>query len=749
MKIKESGTVWLTKRGFSQDAQEAMRSDIYRALVELITNSDDSYARLESREGRRMNGRIRIEIERRQHSNWTLIVRDRAEGMSDKEMKEKLTPIGGQTSEFDSGANVRGLLGRGGRDVAAFGPVTWDSIKDGRHSRLLLEPNGDYVLYESEKATPQVRRPLRIPRGNGTVVTVDVDKNYRYPQHKKLCEKLPLYCSLRDIMSDRNRRLILFDLKNKDHKGDRLLYSRPEGELRIDEEIVIPKYPDATARLQIWQHPTRFDENKRDSFRENGIVVKSRRAIHEITLFGLESDPYAEWFFGRLECPYIDTLVNEYDHRFTERESHPDTNPTRLISRHRDGLDNEHPFTKALFRAAQELLELLVEQEKQADEERHKRIESKETRERLTKLANAARKFMREKMKEFDEEFDLAEVVGPDGLIPDLAIIPAGCRISPGDTKTLSVLSRRDLSADQRVTLSLQPGATGIRVLATHVPLEPDDQIEDSLRGTFKIKAIADEGSGVIVARRDGAQAVADIRVAEQEMEIPTPQALAFERERYDIVRGKTKQIRVLAPTSLLKKEGTTVHITSTNQHIVVKHHKVGFKASGNGKYAVAVTQVEGRQLDARGTLHATLGSARTAVPVRVVQTRSAGPPLEFELANEDFGWQRAVWDPPDGYLLKIAVRHESVSRYLGSRRDGYPGKDEPHFRVLLAEIIAAAVCQQLLVKKMKKKQKYGPDEDLDVDAFYAEHLRLMGQFLPIAHRAMLSAQEVKALGQG
>lgn len=748
MEIKESGTVKYTGRAFSQDAQEAMGGKIERALAELITNCDDSYARLQRQQGRPVKGAIRLEVERRRKSNWTLIVRDRAEGMLDREMKDKLTVLGRQTSGFDSGEDVRGLLGRGGKDVAAFGTVAWESIKDGRYSGLRLDPTGNWQLFKSQKATPDLRGKLRILRGNGTVVTVEVDKTHRYPQHNKLCERLPRHYSLRDIMSDANRRVTLVDLNKKDHKGDRLLYNFPDGELRIDQTIMIPGYPDVTAQLLIWRHGTRFDEDKRSPYRENGILVKSRRAVHEITLFGLESEPYAEWFFGRLECPYIDTLVNEYDQRFAKGVSHRDTNPTRLISRRRDGLDDEHPFTKALFGAAREWLEDLVEEEKEADEDRHRRMESEETHARLSKLANAARKFMLEKMREFDEEFDLADVVGPDGLIPDLAIIPAGCRISSGEMKTLSVLSRRDLSADPEVTLSLEPDSRGFRLLATLIPLQPDDKIEDALRGTFKVKGLADEGRGAILARRDGAEAVAQIRVAEQETEMPTPEALSFERERYRIVRGKTKVIRVLAPMSLLAEEGKTVHITSTNRHIVVKQHKVRFNPSDTGNYAVAVTRVEGRQLDAHGTLHATVGLAKANAVVRVVQRSLAGPPIDFRVVPEYFGHQRAVWDPPDGYLLKISGRHESVSRYFGSRQDGYPGQDKAPSRVLLAEIIAGSVCQRLLSEKMKKgKQKYGPDEALlDTDAFYHAHLRLMGQFLPIAHKAMLSGQEVKAL---
>ena len=37
------GQLQYTSRAFNQDAQQAMRGDIIRALIELLTNADDAY----------------------------------------------------------------------------------------------------------------------------------------------------------------------------------------------------------------------------------------------------------------------------------------------------------------------------------------------------------------------------------------------------------------------------------------------------------------------------------------------------------------------------------------------------------------------------------------------------------------------------------------------------------------------------------------------------------------------------------
>src|SRR5262245_17707939 len=115
----ESGRINYTGRAFHQDAMEAMRGDIVRGLIELITNCDDAYASLTA--GRR--GKIIVEVEHRRNQPWLVTVRDRATGMTAATMKERLGRLGGRSSGFESGESRRGNLGRGAKDLAAFGDL--------------------------------------------------------------------------------------------------------------------------------------------------------------------------------------------------------------------------------------------------------------------------------------------------------------------------------------------------------------------------------------------------------------------------------------------------------------------------------------------------------------------------------------------------------------------------------------------------------------------------------------------------
>ena len=118
----KSGNIDYTGRAFHQDATEAMRGDIVRALIELITNSDDAYASMDHLK----QGKITVEVEHRRNQPWRVLVRDRATGMSAAKMEERLARLGGRTSGFESGENRRGNLGRGAKDLAAFGKVVFE-----------------------------------------------------------------------------------------------------------------------------------------------------------------------------------------------------------------------------------------------------------------------------------------------------------------------------------------------------------------------------------------------------------------------------------------------------------------------------------------------------------------------------------------------------------------------------------------------------------------------------------------------
>ena len=103
-----------------------MGSDPIRAIIELVTNADDAYAR----DGYQGDASILIRVQRRRERPHVIEILDRASGMSTEQVEQRLARAGGRNSGFEAGQDVRGLLGRGAKDVAHFGPVQWVTVRD-------------------------------------------------------------------------------------------------------------------------------------------------------------------------------------------------------------------------------------------------------------------------------------------------------------------------------------------------------------------------------------------------------------------------------------------------------------------------------------------------------------------------------------------------------------------------------------------------------------------------------------------
>src|SRR5574340_531562 len=252
VRASKTGRIGATTRTLMQAAKLAI-ADVYDAIIELVTNADDRYAFLGT------GGRIEIEIERRRgDSRGTLRVRDFADGMTSEVMLEKLSWMGGRVSGLEQGLDVRGTSSRGAKDVAALGNGTFESIAgDGRFHKFEISAYFDYRSYPSMPVTDQVRDRLKIPSGTGTVVTIDLDKDQRIPQHDTLRQRLSRLVPLRDILSDRNSEVDLIDANKK--QTDPLSAQSVSGKERVSEQLKIPGYEGITAKLTIKRAARPFD----------------------------------------------------------------------------------------------------------------------------------------------------------------------------------------------------------------------------------------------------------------------------------------------------------------------------------------------------------------------------------------------------------------------------------------------------------------------------------------------------------
>ncbi|MBO8414520.1 MAG: ATP-binding protein, partial [Firmicutes bacterium] len=105
------------QRLVGRNINERFDGDLYREIAELITNSLDSYSRINNFLGERI---VRIELHKPQRKNkekYTLRVIDNAEGMSLETLTRIFSVRGGDNNRGESFDRVRGMFGLGASDV--------------------------------------------------------------------------------------------------------------------------------------------------------------------------------------------------------------------------------------------------------------------------------------------------------------------------------------------------------------------------------------------------------------------------------------------------------------------------------------------------------------------------------------------------------------------------------------------------------------------------------------------------------
>ena len=708
--------------------------DIFDAIVELVTNADDRYQHLG------IDGVIEIEVQRQRKENSILRVRDFADGLTDSDMTKKLARRGGRVSGLETGESVRGTNSRGAKDIAALGSVTFDSIaQDDYYHRCQIE-GANFTPFESQPVTAQIRTDLAINDGTGTLVTIELDQRIKVPQHKTLVQQIESLVPLREVLRDPHR-----DVSVRDVNADREDVLRPsewEGKERVKKTLEIPGYPGATAKLTIKRSKSQF-ERQRGKFRQGAIVVQSTHAVHEATLFDdkLDHDPHAAWFFGKLICPYVDTLWNSYDDAQEENLPTDTKNPMPVFDpNRRAGMTKDHPFVQALFGEALKLLRPLVEEERKRAEGQMASVENHSTRKRLDKLEDAAAKFMEQQQDDEDLMRD------PKDTDQTSQLKQKGYSLNPPFIQ--AVVGQRQkmwLNIHQEAFPGLSPGSS-VQIHTFSEEIKSDKQIcglaihptqTEILQAAWTIRALsATQATGVRV--RCGsivAETFVEVfsTIADKYRDVDK---LMFSRKQARLVaRGPKKGVVLLAPIALVPQRTEFEATCDSVFDILGQQVLVPSAEKGVAECRFAV---KGQRENAFGTLTARVAGQETSIKLQTVPPK--GSSISIKVRDIDLGNQRYMWSG-NTLELQIAARHPSLSRYLGAESDDFPGQSERHFRLLLAEIVADAVCGKII----ERREKVGlyDDEQQDWNQFYAEFSSLMTRFLPIAHKLVLPDAEV------
>lgn len=732
-----------TKRYGALVAQHSIQ-DFYDLMVELVTNPDDSYHGMFV-EGRlaQDGGPIVIEVEPHRGDRSSVVtVKDRAAGFTD--LAKKLRRVGERTSR----AGDRGFMARGLKDCAALGHVTVETVVDGRFDKAEITPSMQLIEWKAgrrtgEPATEEHRARLGLRRGgSGTAVRVDLEPRVSVPRLETLKRELPWHYALRDIMAEGSASSI--KLIYGGSKPETLTWVEPEADLVHDREYTAPGYRDARFRFRLWKAHQPLENPPDPRFRRTGILVKGGRGIHGVSFLAgeLENDPAGEHYFGRIECPAIDALAEEYNARLEAGESHTAENPMFILDpNRRGGLEERHPFTKALYQQPIEVLKAEFHKHKEAERDRRKQVEAKETTDRLKRLAREASKFMREKLEEAGALASGEAVRTKSFAEKGVGISPAFTQIDVGASRTFTVRVSRDLGLPAgtvvKVTLSKSAGRA-LDVVGQPVDLEPDPLHDDLLRGSFTLRGVAVSGTVQVGCQVDSLDPVyAEVQVVEPgPVEVEIADGFAFQRKNYTVRPGARKKLVIRARFDRPVAEPPSVSYTVADPSVIALRQRTPLELVEGTTYYEGSVLVEGKRLNSKTTINASLDGRTTNCGISVVPREEEGIELTFQLVDYPIGKSyRATWDREEPNKLLITTTHESIRRYLGDEAAGYPGQHSEAFRVLLAELISDNVCRRIVQEHARALPM-----EFDSDKVYQLHNQFMREFTPIAHRIQLAS---------
>jgi hypothetical protein len=715
-------------RAVARAMHRAIQDDPYRALIELILNSDDSYRRLED-QGAEPSGIIEIEFERTRDAGH-FAVRDYAEGMAPDEALEKFLGWGAAVSGYAEGS-ARGFFGRGGKD-ALFEMANGQLItcQDNVVTRLAFtEANGERGLDEEHfSARAGRRQAISIPSGNGTLASFDLPSGSRVPQFETVREALSTLYPLRKVLSNPNR-----DVRLR-YRGESfpLHYKEPLGEVKATGAADVSTDAGAmTLEYSISVAPNELDQAESDR-REGGIlVVDEKDAVIDLSLYHFNRDPDAERIFGEVKVVGLRNAMR---------------NDETIVTEERHGLNDKNKSARQLIGSIESLLDPIVRELREQKRRRDSEVSAK-TKQKVAQLTNdlnelAARitgaKGDRAPGQQTGET-GTPQKPGPPEIKPDpILAIPASLTLTPRTSSRVSIYF--DTSRCKGDVLVDVQGSDDIE-------FAPDQFVIDTTQSVFRhdieVFGLAAGAEGSIVILNDGGELAVPFKVVAEVY--PTPDGgFAFVPESVSATAGRGRTLQLYIDTA---KVGGTGDIILTLDDDNVAHLDRTFVQynSDGALYDIARVgiKITGAKVGASTAVTATCGTYVARCLFEVVSRRAPKPSVGGFFNGLDWDNNRfpKCRFRPDDSKMVIACQ-EPTFKLLGVSPFAFD--NDRATQVAVAEACTQVACQRIAeatVPGQGRRRAYlHPHDDkkrLEEDyAFIQELTKDVG---PVVYRALVS----------
>jgi len=713
------GNVEYGARAFEQDASQAIRGDIIRALIELITNSDDAYAGAP--------GQIVVRVSKSMDTEFPVMiqVQDQAVGLDAEGLIRNFSILGGQKISEERHEHARGLLGRGAKDVASLGLIRFEAIKNGNYSRMTLTSTGQWKLdAENVPATEGNRIVLGLDlEQNGLMATVYVQRHIRVMSKAQLQEKLSHHAQLRDLIARRQVRL----QDERDGMFTAILESREaRGEVVIDKDLSLNGY-DKPVHIVIRRFPSKVPGSLNE-YSEHGLLVRSGPTVFENTWFNLDGRPEVNFFAGEITAPEVGEIIRAFDEGDREYGG-----ATRLLARDRDGLVATHPYRKELARAVTaEVKPLLDSLATQMDAGRKQGEELS----RAFKVAGAA---LREQLNEILQEIEETIPSGGEGSdeVFDLVVVPPRRLALPGAKLSFHVRARDLPDAPAIVSVEDSSNNDVISSVAPSAePWQPHGRLEAFQTLVFATAGL-DEGTATLRVQVGDHIAKAQIIVqAPDEQDDVTPIELELQPSSARVAPTRGKRLLVRAPLDLADQ---ALEVGYTGVDLFEVPTSVVLRTEPGGRWVTAVVRLQAGNEKGQGVVTVRAANqASTQANILVDETAGRGGlDLDFELTAQKSPTRRIELRTAEGSIrLRIYGLHPTFAGVFGSYdvvQENWTKENSPEARAVLAEVVASELAGHLTEVDYNKH----PERYNDAPRVLKRRAEIANRFLTTMHRAL------------
>lgn len=730
MSVENSGELKYTSRAYRQDQRNAMKNDVTYGLIELVTNSDDEY------KASKNPGPIEIFVSVSDIPGDFVAevgVRDYAGGLSRTQMEDAFTELGRRNKNRASGTDdefgTRGLFGRGAKDVATFGKAVFASHKNGVVS--VLELDGSQPRWEFTESERPVTPDLLAKWGfteekNGLVASMLIRKNQEtaLPAPKRLAENLSRHVALRNIIS--NRPVFLSDERTRGKTRLQAPNSGMDELLSIDLQI---KGYDEKAHLTLYRLSQPQPGNV-DEYSEHGIVISDSRANYENSFPAIGARPETAWIHGRVVAPEIASLASAYD-KYEEQiekgeigntKSLP-KNPTQIVKRDRTGLEKSHPYFRALAAAVSAQLKPILDSI--AGENVSTASESKALSKRLTSLGRALGQLVQTALSEADLEDSLEGGRSQEDI--ELLVVPGVQKIAVGDTATFQIWVSEVLFDPNALKIELVDGFSVAEIVSTpRENSDPHPRLPVRVVN-LRVKGIGYGSAEILVRHGENAETARIVCEPLSEFEPEVPLLLQWDRERYRLAPGRSRNLVLLAPAEYA---GQKISIGVGDPLVDIEESTVDLKWTKAMSHLFAKVRVAAGTVEGSTFISANLEgeTVEASVEVREVD-ESSGPEIKFRFDSTDPNpLTRSAIIPEENLLtVWIFANHSVLKPLLGKHvGEGFEGDDSPAFKSALSEIIATEIAGYVL----QREQEIHPHRNRDAASLFAAQKKLVIRFL-------------------